>query len=176
MRKQERANAVTISRNLNGQQCIWQGKPSLLPYILLSHRMLVCIPVTLFVFWYYQFTWFFLTKIWTVMVVFWILQNFIDWIMTKYYITDLGLVVKKFSKYHCMPWDSIRDEEYKIKSNPVEVLFGCRTVRYAKFVSPAVKGRELNIWRYTAAFWCIRDHKKVTELIRKYRIFHSQEL
>ena len=87
-----------------------------------------------------------------------------DWIETVYYITDLGLIVKKYSRYYTLEWKDVRQKEYRIRANPVEVLFGCRTIQYGKYAT----GKHLNIWWNTTVFWCIKDYKKVIRMISSY--------
>lgn len=168
MDKYERAATLKISRDFLAKNCLWKGKPNMLPYIIVNRRMLSMIIITIVLFSYFKFSWFLPTKLWSVFFLICLMACVIDWIETVYYITDLGLIVKKYSRYYTLEWKDVRQKEYRIRANPIEVLFGCRTIQYGKYSTGTAKENHLNIWWNTTVFWCIKDYKKVIRMISSY--------
>lgn len=122
--------------------------------------------ITIILFWYFDFCWFLPTQIWTVFFIILTVMGIVNWYITTYYITLNELVVRKGGRYYRISFSDMTQENYWILSNPIEVLFGCRTIQLARYTTLLAKGgKRPNIWYDTARFWCIRDYKTVDQIV-----------
>ena len=147
------------------QDIIWEGRPSFLPFLLGSENMMALTAVWFLLFWYFDFTWFLPTKIWGIFWGFSLIQGLVYWHWTHYYVTRDYLIVKIGRKYHRMAYNNIAN--YHIIPHLSAWIFGCRTIQFGYLLDySSTRGDKVNVWRYETRFWCIKDWRKVDQLIR----------
>ena len=122
----------------------------------------------LFIWWYFEFQWFVGTQIWTAFYIICIISSMRRWFRIRYYITNSGLVVKNGKTHFLLEWEEAKRYRYRVINNPLEMIFGCRTIQYAENRGYHIsRGSNADLWREVTRFWCIKDYKEVNEIIVK---------
>lgn len=153
---------------INKEECVWSGRPCIIPYLLLNRRLFTMSIAVLSIWCFFEFQWFIGTQIWTAFYIICIISSMRRWFRIRYYITNSGLVVKSGKTHFILEWKKARRQKYRVINNLLEIIWGCRTIQYAENRGYHVsRGSNTDLWREVTRFWCIKDYKKVNEIITK---------
>ncbi len=156
------AREIHILQNrVDPSECLWYGKPEMLPYILVNRHVAAGAATTVFLF-LWQGSGSILAVITALLTLVAAATGVLRWKKQAYYATRYGLVVESGEQRYCLYWQEIRPEEVQALPNPLERLFGCGTVKYA--YRPRGGGRT-DPWREKTRFWCIREYDAVQRMI-----------
>lgn len=139
---------------------LWEGRPELLPYLLVNANMAAWLVVfVLFVVIMREPMVQLIAGGCCLLV---LLGGLLRWVTTRYTITRQGCFTTDWRRCYWLGWNELLPTDYRVIQHPLEKLFGCCTIVYGVYpMRAALRGP----WRHKAIFWCVRDHDLPRQLI-----------
>ena len=142
---------------------MWEGRPSLLPYLLVNARLGVGLPVLVAMAVFMRGA----LLAWLVgggMCLYLLMGGLLRWWSERYTLTADRAIVSRGGKRYWLGMDELMPTEFRVICSPIDRVFDCRTIVYGiKPMTSPLRGP----WRNKAVFWCVKDYRKPMHLIRK---------
>lgn len=142
---------------------IWEGRPSLLPYLLVNAGLGVGLPVLIVLVVFMRGA----LLAWLVgggMCLYLLVGGLLRWGSERYTLTAGMAVVSRGGQRYWLGMDELMLTEFRVICSPIERVFDCCTIVYGiKPMTSPLRGP----WRNKAVFWCVKDYRRPIQLIRK---------